>query len=192
MDSAVAQQSRRRFLKNAGLGTLAFWVGGCEVEMTPEGARNAGLTHDVLTDAEVAALEALGNVLVPGSVEAGLSHFVDQQLGERGAGQLLMIRYLGVAPPFAPFYQAGLAALDALSTAMHDAPFAALDGDRQAAIAGLILQTSPDSWEGPPAPFFTFVLRADAADVVFGTLDGFAMLDVPYMAHIEPPDGWTA
>jgi len=191
MDSADANRSRRSFLRNAGLGTLAFWVNGCEVEMTPEEARVADLEYVVLTEREVKALDALGNVLVPGSVAAGLSHFVDQQLGETGGGRLLMIRYLGVPPPYAGFYQSGLAALDAVSMAMHDAPFAALDGDRQVAIAGLILQTDPDGWEGPSAPFFTFVLRADAVDVLYGTKAGFAMLDVPYMAHIGPPDGWT-
>lgn len=190
MASPHTRRSRRQFLKHAGLGTLAFCVGGCEVEMTPREARDAALPYGTLTDAEVAAIEALGEILVPGSTAAGLAHFIDQQLGAPAARQLLMIRYLGVEPPFAPFYQAGLDALDMHSAALHGAPFEALDAEQQLAIVGEIAQSQPDGWTGPPAPFFYFVMRADAVDVVFGTPDGFAALDTPYMAHIEPPPGW--
>ena len=39
-------------------------------------------------------------------------------------------------------------------------------------------------------PFFYFVLRNDAVDVVYGTKDGIESLGIPYMAHIEPPSRW--
>ena len=39
-------------------------------------------------------------------------------------------------------------------------------------------------------PFFYFVLRNDAVDVVYGTKAGVESLDIPYMAHVEPPSRW--
>ena len=156
IDDRIGNASRRRFLQGAGAGLLTFSIGGCEVEMTPGEAREQGVAYGVLTGEEVAALEALGEKLVPGSTAAGLAHYVDHQLAQPFAGQLLMIRYLGVEPPFDGFYRAGLAAL----------------GD------------------GAPDPFFAFVVRADAVDVTYGTMDGFRDLGVPYMAHIEPPSRW--
>ena len=35
---------------------------------------------------------------------------------------------------------------------------------------------------GPPGPFVYLVLRSDAVDVVYGTMDGYAALGVPHMA----------
>jgi hypothetical protein len=46
------------------------------------------------------------------------------------------------------------------------------------------------NWEGAPASFFSFVLRADALDVVYGTEHGFEQLGIPYMAHISPQEAW--
>jgi hypothetical protein len=34
------------------------------------------------------------------------------------------------------------------------------------------------------------VVRSDAVDVVYGTMDGYARLDIPYMAHIAPTTRW--
>jgi hypothetical protein len=45
-------------------------------------------------------------------------------------------------------------------------------------------------WHDPPPPFFYFVSRADAVDVVYGTLEGFRRLRVPYLAHIRPTEPW--
>ena len=183
-------QTRRRFLQGTGAGLLTFVVGGCEVEMTPQQAREQSLDYGVLTAVEVAALEALGNVLVPGAAAAGIAHFIDHQLAAPPAAQLLMIKYLGANPPFAPFYSGGLAALDASSQTAHGRDFAALDGDAQAALVGAMALANPDGWEGPPAPYFYFVLRSDAVDVVYGTREGVESLGMPYMAHIEPPSRW--
>jgi len=32
------------------------------------------------------------------------------------------------------------------------------------------------------------MVRSDAVDVVYGTVEGFERLGVPYMPHILPPD----
>jgi hypothetical protein len=50
---------------------------------------------------------------------------------------------------------------------------------------------SPAGWAGGvPAPLFYFGLRSDAIDVVYGTVDGFAKLGIPYMPHILPTTAW--
>lgn len=183
-------QTRRRFIKNTGVGLLTFVVGGCDVEMSPQEAREKRVPYGVLSAEEAAAIDAMGEVLVPGSAEAGLAHFIDHQLGETVDQQLLMIKYLGVNPPFALFYQGALAALDRVSRGLHDFAFPELDRTVQTEMVSQIAQANPEGWEGPPAPFFYFVLRADAVDVVYGTKDGVESLGVPYMAHIEPPSKW--
>ncbi len=183
-------QTRRTFLQNSGIGLLTFCVGGCQVEMTPQEAREKEVDYGVLSQTEVRALDALGEILLPGSSSAGLSHFLDHQLGARAEDQLLMIKYLGVPAPFTPFYQGGLAALDVVAEETSGLPFADLNETEQAELVGQIAQASPATWSGPPSPFFYFVLRNDAVDVVYGTKQGVESLGVPYMAHIEPPSRW--
>lgn len=182
--------TRRSFLRNSGIGLLTFYVGGCEVEMTPQEAREMEIAFGVLSDAEASTVDALGEILLPGSAAAGLSHFIDHQLGTSADNQLLMIKYLGVPTPFAPFYQGGLAALDALSRKDKSQAFAALTEADQTALVEQFAQANPDGWDGPPGPFFYFVLRNDAVDVVYGTKEGIESLGIPYMAHIEPPSRW--
>jgi hypothetical protein len=183
-------QTRRSFIRNTGVGLLTFYVSGCEVEMTPQKAREQEIAYGMLTDIEVRTLDALGEILLPGAAAAGLSHFVDHQLGAPAEDQLLMIKYLGVPAPVAPFYQGGLAALNGLSQTQNGQPFAELNQEDQTALVGQFAQANPDGWEGPPGPFFYFVLRNDAVDVVYGTKDGIVSLGIPYMAHIEPPSRW--
>jgi hypothetical protein len=51
-------------------------------------------------------------------------------------------------------------------------------------------QNKIEGWQGPPGPFVYVVLRSDAVDVVYATMDGYAGLGIPYMAHIEPEKRW--
>ena len=183
-------QSRRSFLRNSGIGLLSFYIGGCEVEMTPQDARENEIAYGVLTPDEATTIDALGEVLVPGSAAAGLAHFIDHQLGASAEEQLLMLRYLGVPPPFAPFYKGGLAAVNVFAETRTGTPFSAADTAVQTELVGTFAQANPDGWDGPPAPFFYFVLRNDAIDVVYGTKDGIESLGIPYMAHIAPPSRW--
>lgn len=183
-------QTRRSFLRNTGIGLLTFYVGGCEVEMTPREAREKQVAFGALSDDEAKTIDALGDLLLPGAASAGLAHFIDHQLGTAPEQQLLMIKYLGVSPPFAPFYQGGLAAVNALSQTQKGKAYFELTQDEQSELLGQFAQANPDGWEGPPGPFFYFVLRMDAVDVVYGTKDGIESLGIPYMAHIEPPSRW--
>lgn len=179
---------RRDFAKIAGV--LAFSVGSKITWLTPAQAQAQGVALKLLTSAEAAILNRYGDSLVPGAAAAGLAHFIDHQLAAPAGDNLLMIRYLGVLPPFDGFYRAGLAALDTMAQARHGVGFAALSASSAAALAADVAQANPEGWQGPPAPFFHFVLRADALDVVYGGEQGFAALGVPYMGHIAPPHPW--
>ena len=183
-------QSRRTFIRNTGIGLLSYCVAGCEIQLSPEEARHQKVPFQVLNPDEVRTLEALGESLLPGSAAAGLAHFIDHQLNASPQDQLLMIKYLGVSPPFSPFYSAGLAALNAVANDQHGAKYADLNSEQRTALVGQIAQANPDGWQGPPAPFFYFVIRNDAIDVVYGTKQGVESLGIPYMAHIEPPSRW--
>src|SRR5947208_2000805 len=108
---------RRAFIKGAVMGALAFTVGGGEVLLTPRDARSQGVPFRTLTAEQVEALEALGETLVPGARQAGISHFVDQQLSIPAEQALLEARILNVRPPFADFYRTALGAIDRASQA---------------------------------------------------------------------------
>jgi len=187
----VASLTRRTFFRQGGLGLLTFCVGGCEAELTPSEARRQGAALRTLAPNEVATLEALGDTLLPGSRELGIANYVDHQLAEPADRQLLMIKYLNVVPPFAHFYRQGLAALERAAAVSGEATVVELSKDLRHELVARMSRENPPGWgDGPPAPFFYFILRGDALDVTYGTIDGFAALGIPYMAHIEPPSRW--
>src|SRR5215472_11425025 len=156
----MASASRRLVLKGAALGALAYTVGGAEVVLSPREAFAQDVPLKVLTPDERAALEALGETLLPGARDAGLAHYVDQQLsvpaGEKS----------------------------------HGAKFAVLPQEKKNAFVEELRQKVPEGWSGPPSPFFYFVSRADAVDVFYGTVEGFERLGIPYMPHIKPMTRW--
>jgi hypothetical protein len=181
---------RRAFMKGAALSALAFTVGGAQVLLTAREARAQGVPLHVLTAEERAALEALGDTLLPGAKDAGIAYYVDQQLSVDSNDSLLVARIVGVMPPYADFYRGGLAALNQASTKLHGAKFAELPPEKQHAFVEKMSQKNPDGWIGPPSPFFYFITRTDAIDVYYGTVEGFERLGVPYMPHIVPEKKW--
>ena len=70
----MEQIERRALMKGAAIGALAFTVGGVEVLLTPSSARAQGVPLRTLTAAQAATLDALGETLVPGALQAGISH----------------------------------------------------------------------------------------------------------------------
>ena len=90
---------RRALIKGAAIGALAFTVGGAEVLLTPRAARAQGIALRTLTAAQAATLDALGETLVPGARQAGISHFVDQQISIPAEEALLEARIINVRPP---------------------------------------------------------------------------------------------
>jgi hypothetical protein len=182
---------RRVFMQGAAVGALAFTVGGAEVLLTPRQARAQNAAFRTLNPAETETLEAVGEALVPGAREAGISHFVDQQISIPAEEALLELRILNVRPPYANFYRAALGAVDRASQAQNGGRrFAALGAPEQHGFIDNMRQNKIDGWQGPAGGFIYTVLRNDAIDVVYGTMEGYAALGVPYMPHIAPTRRW--
>ncbi len=181
---------RRSMLKGAALGAFAFTVGGTQTWLTLREAYAQAVPLQVLTGAERAALEALGDTLLPGAREAGIALYVDHQLSVDPGQCLLAARAANVPPPVTNFYRACLGALDRAATAAHGQVFAALKADEQVKFVDQMRQKVPEGWSGPPSPFFYLLARMDAVDVVYGTVEGFERLGVPYMPHVMPTRKW--
>ena len=58
------------------------------------------------------------------------------------------------------------------------------------ALVEKMLSDSVEGWQGAPASFFLFLLRADGLDVTYGTETGAEQLGIPYSAHISPESNW--
>lgn len=182
---------RRAFVKGATLGALAFTVGGSTVMLTAGQARAKNVPFRLLKESEAETIEALGETLVPGARQAGVAHFVDQQLSVPPAEALLEARILNVRPPFVNFYRAAIGAIDRASKARHNGRrFAQLSAPEQHEFVSLMRQNKIDGWQGPPGGFIYFVMRHDAVDVVYGTMEGYEALGIPYMPHIAPETRW--
>jgi len=181
---------RRAFVQGAGLGALAFTIGGAEVMLTPRQARAERVPLRTLTAEQGAALDAIGETLVPGARDAGITNFVDQQISIAPEDALLQARILNVRPPFANFYRGALGAVDGASMKSKGRKFAALSPEDQHGLVDLMRVNKLDAWQGPPAPFVFTVLRSDAVDVVYATMEGYAALGIPYMPHIAPTRKW--
>lgn len=185
---SCADRTRRELLARMGTGLVAITVSSALGQVSPEQARAAGLALRRLNEAEGRTLEALGDVLLPGTATAGIAHYVDDQLASETP--LLMLKYVDYPGPFLDFYQQGLRALEELSRARYGSLFPELKPDQKLVLVREISQKNPPGWGGPPAPLFYFVTRNDAVDVYYGTQEGFTRLKVPYMAHILPPQKW--
>ena len=181
---------RRNFVRSAAIGALAFTVDGVQLLLTAREARAQGAALRTLKAEEAESLEALGETLVPGARTAGIAHFIDQQISIPAEEALLEARILNVRPPFANFYRGALGAVDRASQARSGKPFARLDAAEQREFVNLMRQNKIESWQGPPGGFVYLVLRSDAVDVVYGTVEGYQALGIPYMAHIAPLKRW--
>lgn len=181
---------RRVFLKGAGMGLLSFTVSGAELLMTESDARARAVPFRLLTGEEAETLEALGEALVPGAREAGVAHFIDQQISVPPGEALLEARIVNIKPPFANFYRAAISGVEKASTARGGKRFAALSASEQHDFIDQLRQNKLAGWQGPPAAQVYFVLRSDAVDVVYGTMEGYESLGVPYLPHIAPDKRW--
>src|SRR5499426_3169799 len=145
---------RRAFMKGAAIGALAFTVGGAEVLLTPRAARAQGVPLRTLTAAQAATLDALGETLVPGARQAGISHFIDQQISIPPEEALLEARILNVRPPYANFYRAALGAVDRASQSLYGGrSFAQLTEAEQRDFVGNMRQNKIEGWQGPSGGF---------------------------------------
>jgi Gluconate 2-dehydrogenase subunit 3 len=186
----VANIGRRGFVKGATLGALAFSVGGVEVLLTPGEARARSVPFRLLDGHQGETLEALGETLVPKAREAGIAHYIDQQISVPPQESLLQARIFNFRPPFAEFYRNTILAVDDHSRKLFGKEFAQLTAKDQREFVDRMRQNKIEDWKGRPAALTYAVLRADAVDVVYGTMEGYEALGIPYMAHIAPEKRW--
>ena len=73
---------------------------------------------------------------------------------------------------------------------MNGSKFARLSADKQREFVGLMRQNKIEGWQGPAGAFVYTILRSDAVDVVYSTVEGYEALGVPYMPHILPERKW--
>src|SRR4051812_579732 len=114
-EEVMAEMQRRAFMKGASLGALAFTVGGSTVMLTTRQARAGNVPFRMLKAEEAETIESMGEALVPGAREAGIAHFIDQQVAAPPEEALLQARILNVRPPFANFYRAAIKAIEGAS-----------------------------------------------------------------------------
>jgi Gluconate 2-dehydrogenase subunit 3 len=186
----MASIGRRGFVKGATLGLLTFSVGGVETLMTPDEARAKNVPFRLLDGHQGETLEALGETLVPRAREAGIAHYIDQQLSVPPQESLLQARIFNFRPPFADFYRSTILMIDDASRKMFGKEFAQASAKDQHDFVDSLRQNKIDGWTGKPAALTYAVLRADAVDVVYGTMEGYQALGIPYMAHIAPEKRW--
>ncbi len=182
--------TRRNFVKQGGL-TLGFVLAGSKVLLTPAQARTRAIPFSILSDEEVAVLQAVCEILLPGAKEAGVAHFVDHQLNVAADDSLLILKYFNYPPPYVDFYRPVLSELSGLSKRLFRKNPASLNNTEGQKLIEAIRDGNPNGWNGPPAPLAYHALRNDTVDVVYGTVAGFRKLGIPYMEHILPPEEWT-
>src|SRR5260370_352430 len=85
---------------------------------------------------------------------------------------------------------AAIGAVDRASQALNGRGFAQLGEAEQRGFVDNMRQNKIEGWQGPAGSFVYLLLRSDAVDVVYGTMDGYAALGIPYMPHIAPSKRW--
>lgn len=173
-------------LARIGAAVLAITVDSAWGPVSPAEARAKAVPLRHLTPAEARELEAFADTLLPGAAEAGVAHYLDDQLGR--AESLLFLRYMDYGGAFLEFYRQGLQSLDRECRSRFGKPFSEASEDQKVAFVREISAKNPGEWAGPPAPLVYFVVRNDAADVYYGTPAGFEKLGIPYQA-MNPPSG---
>lgn len=186
----MADIERRAFMKGATLGALAFTVGGSTVMLTAKQARAVNVPFRLLKADEAETIESMGETLVPGARQAGISHFIDQQISAAPERALLQARIFNVKPPFENFYRAAVRAIEGSSDKIYGRKFAMLSQSDKRDFVNAMRTNKAEGWKGPGGPFVYNILRSDAVDVVYGTVEGYEALGVPYMAHIAPDRRW--
>jgi hypothetical protein len=190
-EAIVIPIERRDFIKGAAIGALTFTVGGVEILLTTREARAQNVPFRLLKVNEAETIEALGETLVPGARAAGVAHFIDQQLSVPPGEALLEARILNVRPPYASFYRAAISAVDTASKALNNGrTFTELSPSEQHDFVDAMRQNKVESWQGPSGSLVYMLLRSDAVDVVYGTVEGYEALGIPYMPHIAPDKRW--
>lgn len=185
--------TRRTLMDRALKGSvlcLTYQLGGASVLLTPGEARAEDVPLQSLNRAQAKTIELLAETMVPGASDAGVVHFIDHQLGEDPNEALLLAKYFQAPLPYLDFYAGGIMSADKLADEIFGKPIASLN---KAQTERLVKEMSaPGKTVGEyPIALFYMCVRSDAVDVVYGNPEGFKKLNIPYMEHILPPEGWN-
>jgi hypothetical protein len=181
---------RRDFLKGTATGVFAFTVGGVEVLLSAREAHAQNVPFRLLKAGEAETIETLGETIVPGARAAGIAHFIDQQLSVPPEEALLEARILNVRPPYVRFYRSAIDAVENASQSLNSGrKLAQLSSGEQHDFVDAMRQNKVQGWQGPSGSFVYLVLRSDAVDVVYGTMEGYEALGIPYMPHLRRTRG---
>lgn len=184
-DLALNNVMRRTMLKSGfGLGLSAF---APKLTWAADSNDDSGLSPGMLT-----LWAQWQDALVPGAAAAGAAMYLGTQLALPRDHNSLFLRYMDWPGSYHDFYRDGLNALDTLIRARFGRTFPELDKLARATVVNEISAGQPANWSGPPAGLFYFVSKADAADLVFGTVAGIQGLGLDYRAHIEPHAEWPS
>ena len=170
----------RRRLLGSSVFTASFLVLGDRLMLSAAEAVELDFTPEVLTRDQLSAIDAVAEQLVPGSADAGVTAYLDAQL-RAGNDSLLIGKYLGVDIP---------AQIDFYESLARNLQKALQAEQATSEVLSAMWSDTQANWEGPPASYMLFILRADALDVAYGTPGGFESLGIPYMAHIMPEQPW--
>lgn len=181
---------RRNFIKTSTLSALSIKMDMSAAAFTPAAEKKAGTPLSVFNKIEQRTLEKLGEILLPGAAEAGIAHYIDHQISSGPEESLLFLRYMDQLLPPETFYRQGLKAVNDWAQAEHGCDFSEVPSGHAEQFVRSLSRESSVQWKGPPASLFYFVLRTDVVDVVYGTMEGFRKLGIPYMEHIKPPTPW--
>jgi hypothetical protein len=185
--------TRRTFVERAlqsSVLALSFTVPTGTLLLTPGEARARDIPLRKLDAALAGDLAKLGETIVPGATIAGLTHFLDHQLAGDPNDALLIARYFQVALPYSDFYGAGVKTANAMAKKAAGREIAGLNATEMVTLVKS-MSVPGTVVDGFPAFLFYMCLRSDAVDVVYGTPEGFKKLNIPYMQHIMPPEGWN-
>ena len=171
--------TRRRLLGSSAF-TASYLVLGDRLTLSPAQAAELDFTPEVLTRDQLKIIETVAEQLVPGSANEGIAAYLDAQL-RAGNDSLLIGKYLGVDIP---------AQLDFYESLARNLQRTLQTEQATSEILSAMWSDTQANWEGPPASYMLFVLRADALDVTYGTPGGFEALGIPYTAHIMPEKPW--
>jgi hypothetical protein len=180
----------RRHLLKVGGASLAMTAAAPLSLFDPRVARAQGIPFKVLSPDEVTMIESLSDALVPGARDAGVSHYIDHELAS--PSPRLLLRFAQLRGQLAPYYHGALAAFAASMTAQGNGAFSSLSPDAQHTIIEAVRTGTIKPWNAGavPPPVFYGMMRNDGVDVVYGSVEGFKNLDMPYMPHIMPKTTW--
>jgi hypothetical protein len=184
--SATSEPTRREVITSVAATIVCLTI---EPSLAQASSQNRTSTPCVGLDGdERATYEALAETLLPGAGAAGIVRYLEKQLCRDVS--LLFLRYMDYPSLQIDFYKDGLASLNKEAERSWGTVFAAGSEAQKIQLVQSLLESNPPLWQGPPAPLFCFVVRNDAADVYYGTADGFSRLGIPYLPLLQPPTAW--